>query len=71
LLAALVVVGMAHCPHCGDEMDVPDAELILLDEFFDDAGDRVAVSGQEHVQLECPHCGAVLGYLGTAAATGV
>ena len=50
-------------------MDVPKGETILLDDFFTEDADA-SISGQEHVQLECPHCGAVLGYLGVGAATG-
>ena len=51
-------------------MEVPNGNTILLDEFFSEEPDGVAVSGQEHVQLECPNCEAVLGYLAVGAATG-
>jgi ribosomal protein S27AE len=61
---------MTHCPHCGDEIEVPDGDMIRLDEFFEEDAEDVDVSVQQHVQLECPECGAVLGYLGVGAATG-
>lgn len=61
---------MTHCPHCSEEMEVPEGESILLDEMFTDEAEDVDVSGQEHIQLECPNCGAVLGYLAVGAATG-
>jgi hypothetical protein len=61
---------MTHCPHCDEDIEVPDGEMIRLDEFFtEDAGD-IDVSVQKHIQLECPECGAVLGYLGLGAAAG-
>lgn len=61
---------MTHCPHCQEEMDVPKGESIRVDEFLDSETEEVDVSVQEHVQLECRNCGAVLGYLAVGAATG-
>lgn len=58
------------CPYCGEVNDVPAGETILLDEVFDDSHPDVEAGVQEHVQLECLDCGAVLGYLGVAAAFG-
>ena len=60
---------MTHCPHCEQEMEVPNGDTILVDDFFTEDADA-SISGQEHVQLECPNCGAVLGYLAVGAATG-
>lgn len=51
-------------------MEVPRGETILLDEFFDTDEVEVSLSGQEHIQLTCPGCEAVLGYLAVGAATG-
>lgn len=65
-----LTTGMTHCPHCEKEMEVPEGNTILLDEFFTEEADGVDVSGEEHVQLECPNCNAVLGYLAVGAATG-
>lgn len=59
-----------ECPYCGETNDAPEGESILLDEVFDDSHPDVDAGVQEHVQLECPDCGAVLGYLGVAAAFG-
>lgn len=59
-----------RCPYCDATNEVPAAESILLDEVFDDDHPDVDAGLQEHVQLECPDCGAVLGYLGAAAAFG-
>lgn len=42
---------------------------MLSDDFFPEDGD-VSISGQQHVQLACPECDSVLGYLGVGAATG-
>lgn len=59
-----------QCPDCEAVNDVPAGESILLDEVFDDDHPDVDAGVQEHVQLECPDCGAVLGYLGVAGAFG-
>lgn len=59
---------MPVCPACESEYEVPSGESILVDEFLDDID--VDVSVQEHVQLECPECEAILGYLGVAAGVG-
>ena len=61
---------MARCPHCDEEMDAPAGETLRLDELFDEEKVDVSTSVQQHVQLECQNCGAVLGYLGVGAATG-
>lgn len=62
---------MAHCPHCGEEMDVPAGELIKSNEFFDEeVVEDVSMSAQQHMQLTCRNCDAVLGYLAVGAATG-
>lgn len=57
------------CLDCGKENEVPKGRTIHLDEIFDDHID-VDVSVQEHTQLECRECGAVLGYLAAGAAIG-
>jgi hypothetical protein len=41
-----------------------------MDEFFDEEVKNVDVSVQQHVQLKCPGCKAILGYLALGAATG-
>lgn len=61
---------MTHCPHCSEDMDVPKGEIIKLDEFFDEGVEEVDMSAQKHMQLQCPNCDAVLGYLGIGAAAG-
>lgn len=61
---------MTHCPHCGEDMEVPAANSLRVDEFFDDEIEDVDISAQEHIQLECKNCEAVLGYLAVGAATG-
>lgn len=61
---------MTHCPHCQEEMDVPEAQSLRVSEFFTEEAGDVEISAQEHIQLECPHCGAVLGYLAVGAAAG-
>ncbi|MCY4731976.1 hypothetical protein KY092_15550 [Natronomonas gomsonensis] len=61
---------MTHCPHCKEEMEVPNAATIRVDEFFSEEAGDIDVSAQEHVQLECPNCEAVLGYLAVGAAAG-
>lgn len=41
------------------------------EEFFDDQFDiDVTQSSGQFVQIECPHCGGVLGHLGVAGAFG-
>lgn len=60
---------MGRCPHCEEEVDGPNGQIIKSSEFFnEEAG--ADVSGQQHVQLECPACERSLGYLAVAAATG-
>jgi hypothetical protein len=59
---------MPYCPHCETEVEAPAGETIKLEEFLTGIG--VDSSVQHHVQLECPDCESVLGYLGDAAATG-
>lgn len=61
---------MAHCPHCEEEVELPNGKPLRVDEFFTDEADDVATSIQQHVQLECPECEAILGYLAAGAATG-
>lgn len=58
-----------ECPDCGDNSEVPAAEQIAVSEIFDGHVD-VDVSAQTHLQLECPECGAVLGYHAVGAAIG-
>lgn len=57
------------CLDCGAENDSPNGTQLLLEEIFEGNVD-VDAGAQEHVQLECSECGAVLGYLGSAAAIG-
>lgn len=57
------------CPDCGTVNDRPKATQLLLDEIFEGHID-VDASAQEHLQLECTECGAVLGYMGSGAAIG-
>lgn len=59
-----------ECPDCGEHNDVPKGRTILLEDVFDESHPDVTASVQEHVQLECRDCGAVLGYLGVGAAVG-
>ena len=61
---------MTHCPYCEEEIEAPNGKQLRVDEFFNDEADDVSVSAQEHVQLECRECGAVLGYLAIGAAAG-
>lgn len=62
---------MTHCPHCGEDMEVPKGRAIRTGDFFDEEEvDDVSLSAQQHMQLECRNCGAVLGYLAVGAATG-
>jgi hypothetical protein len=51
-------------------MEVPNAATIRVDEFFSEEAGDIDVSAQEHVQLECPNCEAILGYLAVGAAAG-
>lgn len=62
-------VGNMKCFDCGSENKVPKGRTIRVDEIFDGHVD-VDVSIQEHTQLECRDCGAVLGYLAAGAAVG-
>ncbi|MCY4731977.1 hypothetical protein KY092_15555 [Natronomonas gomsonensis] len=57
------------CLDCGADNDTPAGKQILLEEIFDGNVD-VDAGAQQHTQLECRECGAVLGYLGSAAAIG-
>lgn len=59
---------MPHCPFCETDVETPHPETIVLDEFL--VGIDVEVSVEQLVQLECPDCESVLGYLGVAAAIG-
>lgn len=59
-----------ECPDCGERTETPAGNRIRVEDVFDDAHPDVEAGRQEHVQLECPNCGAVLGYLGAAAALG-
>lgn len=59
-----------ECPDCGERNESPAATTILLDTVFDDSHPDVEAGAQEHLQLECPDCGAILGYQGSAAAFG-
>lgn len=49
---------------------MPKGETIRAAEFFEEEAGDVAMSAQEHIQLLCRNCDAVLGYLGVGAATG-
>lgn len=61
---------MTHCPHCGEDGGMPKGETIRAAEFFEEAAGDVAMSAQEHIQLLCRNCDAVLGYLAVGAASG-
>lgn len=61
---------MAKCPSCEEDVDVPEGESLRLDEMFTEEVEDVDVSIQQHIQLTCPECDAVLGYLGVAGAAG-
>ena len=61
---------MAHCPHCQEEVSNPDGDVLRLGEFFKEEAEDVDVSIQQHIQLNCPSCEAILGYLALGAATG-
>ncbi len=56
------------CPYCESSMDYPAGETIRAQEFIQ--GVDVEESIEMHVQLECPECEAILGYLGFGGATG-
>lgn len=58
-----------ECLDCGADNDAPHGRTFLLDEVFENSVD-VEAGVQKYVQLECADCGAVIGYLGTAAAVG-
>jgi Zn finger protein HypA/HybF involved in hydrogenase expression len=61
---------MTHCPHCQEEMQVPNGDQLRVSEFFSEEAGDIEISAQEHIQLECPNCEAVLGYLAVGAAAG-
>lgn len=58
-----------ECLDCEAEFEYPKGKKILTGDIMGDHVD-VDASGQTHTQLECPECGAILGYLGYAAAIG-
>lgn len=51
-------------------MEFPESETLRVSEFFTEEAGDIEVSAQEHIQLECPNCGAVLGYLAVGATAG-
>lgn len=44
--------------------------MLRMDEFFNEEAEDVDVSVQQHIQLNCPNCKAILGYLALGAAAG-
>lgn len=58
-----------ECLDCGTENEAPGAETILMDEIFEGHID-VDTSGQQHLQVVCTECDAILGYTAVGAATG-
>ena len=59
-----------ECLDCGAESEAPVAESILTDGIFENSNIDVDLSAQEHLQLACGECGAILGYTAAGAATG-
>lgn len=59
-----------ECLDCGAENEAPAAESILTDAIFEENNIDVDLSAQQHLQLTCSECGAVLGYTAVGAATG-
>lgn len=62
-------VDSMECLDCGHVNDHPAGRSIKISEAF--SGDiDVDLGAEDHVQLECTECGAVLGYIGVGAAVG-
>lgn len=59
------------CPYCGEAIESPTPGTLLAEEFFSDAFEiDVSESVEHHVQLECPECDKIMGYLGLSGAIG-
>jgi hypothetical protein len=61
---------MAQCPHCQEEVPEPEGDVLRMDELFNEEAEDVDVSVQQYIQLKCPGCKAILGYLALGVATG-
>jgi phage FluMu protein Com len=59
---------MGRCPHCDRTVEAVEGNYIKESALFN--GEVDATSGVQQVQLHCPHCASVLGYLGVGASVG-
>lgn len=61
---------MGRCPHCDTEVAQAVGSYIREGPVFDEE-EVDAISAMQHIQLHCPDCDTVLGYIGVGGAAGV